>query len=38
MEGLANLDQLPAVGMTIILGAPKIAGATGGPTRAFALV
>ena len=38
IEGLANLDQLPATGSTIVLGAPKIAGATGGPTRVFALV
>jgi kynurenine formamidase len=35
MEGLTNLDQLPPIGATIMLGAPKIAGATGGPTRVF---
>jgi kynurenine formamidase len=38
MEGLANLDRLPATGATLVLGAPKIAGATGGPTRALAFV
>lgn len=38
IEGLANLDALPVTGATIMLGAPKIAGATGGPTRVFALV
>jgi kynurenine formamidase len=38
MEGLANLDQLPPIGATIVVGAPKIAGATGGPTRVMAFV
>jgi kynurenine formamidase len=38
IEGLANLDLLPVTGATIVLGAPKIAGATGGPTRVLALV
>jgi kynurenine formamidase len=38
MEGLANLDQLPPTGATIVVGAPKIAGATGGPTRVIAMV
>jgi kynurenine formamidase len=38
MEGLANLDQLPPTGATIVVGAPKIEGATGGPTRVLALV
>jgi kynurenine formamidase len=38
MEGLANLDQLPPTGATIVVGAPKIEGATGGPTRVMALV
>ena len=38
MEGLANLDQLPPVGATIAVGAPKIAGATGGPSRVFGFV
>jgi kynurenine formamidase len=38
VEGLAHLDALPATGATLVLGAPKIAGATGGPSRVFALV
>ena len=38
MEGLANLDTLPPVGATMVVGAPKIAGATGGPTRVLAFV
>lgn len=38
IEGVANLDKLPAKGATIVVGAPKIRGATGGPARVFALV
>jgi len=38
MECVANLAELPAVGATIIAGGPKIAGATGGPSRVMALV
>jgi kynurenine formamidase len=38
LENLANLDQVPAKGATIVVGAPKIKGATGGPSRIFALV
>jgi len=38
MEGVANLDQLPPKGCTIIAGGPRIAGATGGPSRVIALV
>lgn len=38
IEGVANLDKLPAKGATIVVGAPKIRGATGGPARIFALV
>ncbi|TKT82666.1 cyclase family protein [Aquamicrobium sp. LC103] len=38
IEGVANLDRLPASGATIVVGAPKIRGATGGPGRIFALV
>ena len=38
MECIANLDQLPALGATVIVGGPKIAGATGGPSRVIALV
>lgn len=38
LEGLANLAELPPSGATIVVGGPKIAGATGGPSRVFALV
>jgi len=38
LECTANLGQLPVKGATIIAGAPKIAGGTGGPGRVFALV
>lgn len=38
IEGIANLDRLPAKGATIIVGAPKVRGGTGGPARVFALV
>lgn len=38
IEGVANLDKLPASGATLIVGAPKIRNATGGPARVFALI
>lgn len=38
IEGLANLDQLPAAGATIFIGAPKHRGGTGGPARVMALL
>ncbi|MEI5681696.1 MULTISPECIES: cyclase family protein [unclassified Mesorhizobium] len=38
IEGVANLDKVPVKGATIVVGAPKIKGATGGPARIFALV
>jgi len=38
IEGIANLDALPASGATIVVGAPKIRGGTGGPARVFAFV
>jgi len=38
LECAANLGQLPVKGATIIAGAPKISGGTGGPGRVFALV
>ncbi|HAJ34227.1 MAG TPA: cyclase [Chloroflexi bacterium] len=38
IECVANLSQLPAKGAIAIVGGPKIAGATGGPSRIFALV
>lgn len=38
IECLANLERLPATGATLIVGAPKVRGGTGGPARIFALV
>jgi kynurenine formamidase len=38
LENLANLDQVPAHGATIVVGAMKVKGATGGPARVIALV
>lgn len=38
IECLANLDALPARGATIVAGAPKVRGGTGGPGRVLALV
>jgi kynurenine formamidase len=38
VELLANLDTLPPAGATIVVGAPKHEGASGGPCRVFALV
>lgn len=38
VEMLANLGSVPPGGATIIVGAPKHEGATGGPARALALV
>lgn len=38
IEGLANLSSLPPVGATLVAGAPKIKGGTGGPGRVMALV
>lgn len=38
IECLANLDQMPASGATLVVGAPKITGGTGGQARIFALV
>jgi kynurenine formamidase len=38
MECVANLGQLPPFGAAVIVGGPKIAGATGGPSRVIALV
>lgn len=38
LECLANLEQLPQTGATIVVGAPKFAGCTGGPSRIIALV
>ncbi len=38
IENLANLDRVPVAGATLIIGAPKHAGGTGGPARIFAMV
>ena len=38
IENVANLDQLPAKGATIFVGAPKHRGGTGGPARVMAVV
>lgn len=38
IECLANLDKVPAAGATLVVGAPKVRGGTGGPARIFAMV
>ncbi len=38
IENIANLDKLPASGATLVVGAPKHRGGTGGPCRIFAMV
>ncbi|MEL6618787.1 MAG: cyclase family protein [Pseudomonadota bacterium] len=38
IECLAGLDQVPAAGATLVVGAPKVAGGTGGQARIFAMV
>jgi kynurenine formamidase len=38
LENVANLGELPPLGATAIVGGPKIAGASGGPSRVMALV
>lgn len=38
LECIANLERLPAAGATLVVGAPKFRGGTGGPSRVFALV
>lgn len=38
LECVANLADLPASGATLVVGGPKIVGATGGPSRVIALV
>lgn len=38
MECVANLSQLPPTGAIMVAGGPKIAGATGGPSRVIALL
>ncbi|WP_298430890.1 cyclase family protein [uncultured Jannaschia sp.] len=38
IENIAGLDQVPAAGATIVVGAPTHRGGTGGPARIFAMV
>ncbi len=38
IECVAGLDALPATGATLVVGAPKIRGGTGGPARLFAML
>ena len=38
VENIANLDDVPATGATLVVGAPKHQGGTGGPSRLIALV
>ena len=38
IENIANLDKVPASGATIVIGAPKHRGGSGGPARIFAMV
>ncbi len=38
IECLAGLSQVPAAGATLVVGAPKTRGGTGGPARIFAMV
>ena len=38
IECLANLDKMPAAGATLVIGAPKFRGCTGGPARIFAMM
>ena len=38
LEAVAKLAELPPFGATLVVGGPKIKGATGGPSRVFALL
>ena len=38
IENLAGLDQVPASGATVFIGAPKHKAGTGGPARVMAVV
>lgn len=38
VENVANLDNVPAAGATLVVGLAKVKGATGAPARLFALV
>lgn len=37
LECVASLDEVPAAGATLVVGAPKHRGGTGGPARLFTL-
>ena len=37
VENIANLDRVPVKGATLVVGAPKHRGGTGGPCRVFAM-
>jgi len=38
VENVANLARVPPAGATVVVGGPKIAGCTGGPSRVLALL
>lgn len=38
LENVANLDSVPPSGATVVVGAPKVATGSGGPTRLLALI
>ncbi len=38
IECLANLDEVPPSGATLVVGAPKFRGGTGGQSRIFAMI
>ena len=38
IENVNNLDDVPVVGATIVVGQPSIQGGSGGPNRVLALV
>ena len=38
IENIANLDIVPPAGATLVVGVPKVKGASGAPARVFALV
>ncbi|MEM9332402.1 MAG: cyclase family protein [Pseudomonadota bacterium] len=38
IENIANLESVPEAGATLVVGAPKHKGGTGGPARIFAMV
>jgi kynurenine formamidase len=38
IENIANLEQVPPTGATLIAGVPKVQGATGAPARILGLI